>query len=198
MISDEMLRKFDEVVKKIKERADDIAPAIRIIAGLAEETILQNIASGGRYDGSSGSSVTIFSGGNVKWKPLAESTKKAYKAKGWSPLTPTLNRSKNLLSRLEVSPFRSSAFVISANSPYAAIHQHGGTIHHPGGTEYGYKTKADASQGKIKFLKTGTGYMVLGKTKPHKIKIPARPYMVFKEKDIEEWINIIADIVLKN
>jgi len=59
----------------------------------------------------------------------------------------------------------------------AAANEFGATINHPGGTAYGYKTAADAKKRKVQFLKAGTGYKVLGKTKPHIIKIPARSYI---------------------
>lgn len=59
----------------------------------------------------------------------------------------------------------------------AAIHEFGGTIQHPGGTPYGYKTQKDAEKGQVRFLKKGEGYMVLGETQPHTIEIPARPYI---------------------
>ncbi len=193
MLTKQILAGFEKILKQIKEKGKDLTPALRIISGLAEETILQNIAAHGKYDGSSGTNVTIFSGGNQKWKALAPSTKKAYKNKGWSPLLPTLNRNKNLVSSIEVNPSAKSAIVLSANSPYAAIHQYGGIIKHPGGTEYGFQTKADAAKGKVLFLKKGSGYMVLGKTRPHEIEIPARPYMVFQDKDFKEWIDAISD-----
>lgn len=59
----------------------------------------------------------------------------------------------------------------------AAAHEFGAHINHPGGTPYGYKTQQDAENGKVRFLKKGEGYMVLGTTKPHEINIPARPYI---------------------
>ena len=58
-----------------------------------------------------------------------------------------------------------------------ASNEFGATIHHPGGTSYGYKTPQDAKKGKVQFLKGGTGHKVLGVTKPHTITIPARPYI---------------------
>lgn len=58
-----------------------------------------------------------------------------------------------------------------------ATMEFGASIDHPGGTEYGYATKAAAEQGKVRFLKTGTGYMTLGRTAAHKIEIPARPWL---------------------
>lgn len=196
MVSDKITKGLDNLLKKIKEKGKSLGPALKIIAGLAEESIMQNIASHGRWDGNE-SNITIFSGGSSKWKALAPGTVKGYKAKGWSPLVPTLNRNKNLVSRIEVNPSNQRTIAIMSNSPYAAIHQFGGVINHPGGTAYGYKTKADAKRHRVLFLKDGTGYKVLGKTRPHDIKIPARPYLVFQNEDFQEWTEAIADFYFK-
>ena len=59
----------------------------------------------------------------------------------------------------------------------AGIHEFGGIINHPGGTTYGYSSKEDAIAGKVSFMKTGGGFMSLGVTKPHAIKIPERSYL---------------------
>lgn len=58
-----------------------------------------------------------------------------------------------------------------------AVHEFGADIDHPGGTSYGYASKADADRDEVRFLKKGTGYAELGVTGPHKIKIPARPWL---------------------
>ena len=59
-----------------------------------------------------------------------------------------------------------------------AVHEFGADINHPGGTSYGYATKAAADKGQVRFLKSGAGYAELGKTGPHKINIPARPWLI--------------------
>ena len=58
-----------------------------------------------------------------------------------------------------------------------AIHEFGADIDHPGGTSYGYATERDAQDGKVRFLGAGKGFMELGVTGPHKITIPARPWL---------------------
>ncbi|RTY63036.1 hypothetical protein [Pseudomonas veronii] len=65
-----------------------------------------------------------------------------------------------------------------------AIHEFGADINHPGGTRYGYATAeaADAyiagrSTGRVSFLAPGKGFAELGVTGPHKIVIPARPWL---------------------
>lgn len=60
---------------------------------------------------------------------------------------------------------------------YAGIHEFGGTIKHPGGTAFGFKSKADIERNRIRFLKPGQGHIVLGVTEPHDIDIPSRPYI---------------------
>lgn len=59
----------------------------------------------------------------------------------------------------------------------AAANEFGATINHPGGTAYGYATADDARAHRVRFLKGGSGFKVLGVTKPHTIVIPARPYI---------------------
>jgi hypothetical protein len=87
-----------------------------------------------------------------------------------------------------------------------ATHEYGADIDHPGGTDYGYANKKAAEDGKVRFLKKGTGFMVLGKTEPHKIKIPARPwlhpgfdsgmqtYMQIIEEGVDKFITGIGDL----
>lgn len=63
------------------------------------------------------------------------------------------------------------------NAKLGSILHFGADIDHPGGTSYGYKTEADAANGKVSFLAKGQGYAELGVTAPHKINIPARPWL---------------------
>lgn len=53
----------------------------------------------------------------------------------------------------------------------------GGDIDHPGGTSYGYATQKAAEDGKVTFLGKGQGFMQLGVTAPHKVTVPARPWL---------------------
>lgn len=59
----------------------------------------------------------------------------------------------------------------------AWVHEFGAEINHPGGTQYGYNTLEDAKAGIVSFQATGAGYMKLGVTKPHVIKIPERSFL---------------------
>lgn len=76
-----------------------------------------------------------------------------------------------------------------------ATHHFGATINHPGGTNYGYVTKADALAGKVRFMKENAGFMVIGKTKPHRIVIPARPWLdVGVISGVKEYTNALEDL----
>lgn len=75
-----------------------------------------------------------------------------------------------------------------------AVHEFGAEINHPGGTSYGYKTKKDAEDGKVRFLIKGEGFMELGETGPHVINIPARPWLqTGVEEGMDEYLEIIED-----
>lgn len=77
-----------------------------------------------------------------------------------------------------------------------ATHHFGATINHPGGTDYGYATKADEKAKRVRFLKSGSGaFKVIGKTEPHKITIPARPWLdVGVISGVKEYINALEDL----
>ena len=63
------------------------------------------------------------------------------------------------------------------NAALGAVHEFGADINHPGGTSYGFASKAAADRNEVRFLKTGKGYAELGVTKAHEINIPARPWL---------------------
>ena len=63
------------------------------------------------------------------------------------------------------------------NAALGAMLDMGADIEHPGGTSYGFASKAAADRNEVRFLKTGKGYAELGTTGPHTISIPARPWL---------------------
>ena len=79
-----------------------------------------------------------------------------------------------------------------------ATHEFGASIEHPGGTSYGYASKAAADRNEVRFLKSGQGYMELGVTGPHIIEIPARPWLnPGVAAGNLEYLNIIEDGILE-
>lgn len=82
------------------------------------------------------------------------------------------------------------------NAQLGAVHEFGAEIDHPGGTPYGYATEADALKGSVRFLKAGEGFMELGTTQPHKITIPARPWLYpGVESGAGEYVEAIQNAV---
>lgn len=90
---------------------------------------------------------------------------------------------------------------ITANAEYAAIHEYGGTINHPGGTPY----YIDSSTGLAVFVRKESGSRLLGAnlpvTKPHTITLPARPFMGptarAKKKRVRELVGQAVTIATK-
>jgi phage gpG-like protein len=168
------------------------------VAAVVKAEIDDNFRERGRWDGKT---TGFFSTGDRRWVGLAESTKKQYAKKGYKPLEPTLYRSNGLRRSIEVTAMRGKKQIIrivagGSKFPYAAIHQFGGIIKHPGGTPYGFATEKAMEQGKISFMKKGSGFMVLGETKPHEIEIPARPYLNISTDGYDEVIDIVVDDII--
>lgn len=87
--------------------------------------------------------------------------------------TPPNNDTGTLANNIESVMTGPLTAEVSSNAPYAAIHEFGGTINHPGGTPYFMR------DGKPVFVsKSGHGaFHGLPVTKPHTIEMPERPYM---------------------
>lgn len=81
--------------------------------------------------------------------------------------------------------------LISSNKPYAAIHNEGGTINHPGGTAYFYDTKKKQL---VWVRNTDPKAADLPRTKPHKIEIPQRQF-IGHDKEVDKLIENEIDKV---
>lgn len=172
-----MQNKINQIINQYKDNFRNLLPILTYIANYVNIIIDSNFAEQGRWDGKG---TDLFSGGSHKWKPLAESTKKSYKKKGYI-LAPTLLRRHGLRQSIQVSPKGKTGISISANQEYAAIHQFGGQINIP----------PKQSTRKIK-RKDGSYLERKVATKGGTINIPARPYLTLTPKDLEEIINILS------
>lgn len=82
------------------------------------------------------------------------------------------------------------------NAQLGAVHEFGADIDHPGGTSFGFASKAAADRNEVRFLKKGKGFIELGVTGPHKINIPARPWLTpGVQSGNEEYLQIIMAAV---
>lgn len=160
-----------------------LAPNIR---ELIYTSIQRNFQVGGRYGNDN-----PFGGGNQKWKR----SKRALKQSGM-----TLLDTGQLAASIQVKvKFERNKIIINlgSNKKYAA-HQHFGSksggFQHPGGTPYTIK------KGRAVFVKKSWAAQnekkVRGYTKPHKIVIPARPFLVIQNEDLKNIRDMIAKKII--
>ncbi len=96
-----------------------------------------------------------------------------------SPGTPPGTRSGRLRNSIDWNRSGNLRRTVGTNLEYARIHELGGTINHPGGTNYTIgsggraiflsQTKADQLRSQGRFV---------GRTRPHNIRMPRRPFLV--------------------
>ena len=160
----ELNRKIDNLGRAMKGASD----LMKLWGEIAVTSMRENFEAGGR----------------PAWKKLRAQT---IKLKGHGD--PLKGRTGNL----ERITYKAHAdHVVMGTHPsarkYAAIHQFGGTIKHPGGTPYFVGEDGLAKFVSIRkaaqiFAQSGSR---LNLTAPHGIPVPARPYMVLQDEDIAE------------
>lgn len=195
MATQDIQSQINKVLADLQKQAQDLSPVMEVISALVNRAIQTNFSAGGRWDGST-TDITIFSGGSKRWTGLARTTKSNYRKKNYE-LTPTLHRSTaGLKSTIEVRPDGKAGIMVTANSPYAAIHQHGGTVRNPGGTPYIIlENKRAVFISKKKASKLISDGHKVKYTKPHLITIPPRPYIVLSPEDFDDIMEIIEKYV---
>lgn len=158
----------DEAVKALLSRmlaaGVEMAPFFKQVATLVQASVQKNFEVGGR----------------PKWKPLAASTLRQKRSASLGPLKRTgtlmsvVAQSGDSFAKVGVQP---------AAKAYAAIHQFGDVINHPGGTAYFPK-----KGGEIVYVSNAKARPSMPRTKPHQITIPARPYLVLQDEDIRDIV----------
>lgn len=119
----------------------------------------------------------LFAGGQlIESEAKSSITRGSVSGKGHKPSTPGTPPSNDtgvLKNNIETAKHGVLKVRVTSSAPYAAIHEFGGTINHPGGTPYFMR------DGKPVFVSnSGAGaFHGLPKTKAHTITMPSRPYM---------------------
>jgi len=110
----------------------------------------------------------------------------------WEPLKKTgepsfLAQSGTLMKSLEGSwdNYSAKVGIDTGKIKYAAIHQFGGTIKHPGSD-------------KFQVFDIGDTVVFTHGTKAHNINIPARPYLLFQEIDKTKILEILSSAIFIN
>lgn len=175
---------IDRMSAELYRRAGLISEVMPQIAALVQEEIDENFISYGRWNGTT---TDILSGGENRWTPLADSTKRRYKAQGKSNLNPTLSRSAGGLAQATTVVAQGMRVAISVKKVYAAAQNFGVEINHPGGTPYINLNNT------VRFIKKDGKYPDGVKfTKPHIIKIPARPFVTISRQTLADISELIA------
>lgn len=156
----ETLADFDDLRKRVRL---GVAAGIGSTAMAAASFVRESMPG----PGASGSdSKNRGTGQNDTWTPSNPGTPPGMRKGAAGGLVSTINEAK-------VNEYM---WIVGTNSPYARIHEFGGTINHPGGTPY-IVTKDGAV-----FIKKETAARLISEgktvkyTKPHTINMPARPF----------------------
>lgn len=185
-----LIKQLNDILAKIQKQTGDISPIMSQIAALVESAISLNFDMGGRWDGNR-ANISIFSGGNQRWQDLAKSTKHMYRSEWEDSSGNILDRSSGgLRHSIEVMPGKSN-ITITAKKDYAAIHQFGGVINHPGGTPYVVWSGTAKFISKEKAAELEAEGKKVYYTIPHQIEIPARPYITITEDDLNDIYDLL-------
>src|SRR5690242_6877903 len=100
--------------------------------------------------------------------------------------TPTLVGSGKLRDSGVISGVGSEFVEVAwgAGLPYAAIHQFGGTINHPGSS-------------KLQVFQAGGKTVFAHGTRPHQIQIPARRYLRIQDEDAVAILRLLGDYLVR-
>jgi phage gpG-like protein len=200
-ISTQIKDEINKLLVKAKSDNIDLSPILSGIAERFSSSIEGNSLAHGRWNGNL-SEIGLFSGGNQQWLPLAESTKRSYKSKGISNLSRTLARSEGgLQSSNNTRPSGKNAILFSNNKVYAAIQNFGGDIIIPAHERnIKLKTTKVGAGTKVRFAKKsakGKNISTKDATIPaHKVHIPASPFLVLQDDDLQWVKNLISDFMM--
>ena len=179
--SDNQIDKFGtELSVKISQTS--YRPILPIIKNIIVNSIEENFNQGGRFGSGP------FGGGETRWRK----SKRAIKQAGQ-----TLQDTGRLAASIRVNVKADQGKInieIGSNLTYAAIHQFGGDINHPGGTPY-----ISLGNGLVRFVKkeTASKLGIEKKTKPHIIRMPARPFLVLQDEDIDRINQTMVEYLAK-
>lgn len=163
-------QQIDRYFERFTEIPSDVMAEIREII---DSSIQENFSVGGRYG-----TDNEMGGGTERWEPSQR-----VKREGGQTLLVEARMRKEARVRVD-----DDSIVIGSGVIYGGIHHVGGTIKHPGGTPYAM------IGGRATFLRKDGGYPQGTKfTAAHDIPIPARPWAVVQNDDLEEINDVVVE-----
>lgn len=173
---------LNDLARFLQARADalsrlDLSGPLRAILVLAKADIKENFAAGTAPDG-------------TVWLPLKR-PRQGKRHNGSSPLplrdTGLLMASITSAGTHHVERVVTDGFEIGTNLEYAAIQNFGGTIHHP-----------ERRRDKPWVFTNESGETIFTrKIKAHNVTIPARPFLGWSERLIEQTVDVLGEAVEK-
>ncbi len=155
-------------------RAQHMGPVMAGIAeGVMRTSVVRNFEVGGRFD-RAGS----IRGGTNKWEPVEGNP---------TPLV----RSSMLRDSMHAMSTDDTA-TLAASMEYAAIHNFGGDITVHARSELFVRNRDAATKKFTKGTTSGRGHTI----GEHTVKMPARPFMVLQDHDIEDASDLIRNHIL--
>lgn len=187
-MADEIVIDIESLVAGVS-RLVDIRPIMTEAAAVLARSVEKNFQLGGRYSMGPGGP----EGGEQIWAPLKRERKSSggrdakgrYRKRGSGRV---LQDSGALAASVDARADGLSV-ILSSHLAYAAIHHYGGVVSHPGGTPY-----IMGKDGMATFIRKDGKYPPGTRfTAPHPIPIPARPFLVVQQEDLEEIVQMLAD-----
>jgi len=168
------IKKLSDFLNSLEKKVQPSKPLMTKIAGIMHGGVERNFEEEGR----------------PKWKPLAKSTIKNRDRKGYWP-GKILQMEGNLVRSLTPGSTDTQSFV-ETNEVYAAPLHYGHTFNRSARSETFQRNRYSrgAKRGKFKKGSTrGKGFTF----KAYKTTIPPRPFMLIKEPEIDEIIDVVKD-----
>lgn len=181
---------FDDFRDKLISKFNNInwSPILGDIENVIKTSIDRNFSEGGRFGNDN-----PFGGGSNKWI-----VSKAAEKRGGQTLLDDGNLVKSVNINISYKSNQIS-IEVGSNLPYAAIHNFGGTIQRAARsklyTQNRYKTTTTKhTKGQYK---KGTSWGQGDTVGEHTITIPARPFLVLQDEDIDKIKQIVSNYIFK-
>ncbi len=155
-------RRLDVKLRGLYVKSKDPTPLMRMVAGDMERSTEKNFAAQGR----------------PRWPKLKKGTLNQRKKAG---KTGKILQISGQLASSVTTRYTDTYASAGSNKKYARIQNDGGTIKHPGGTPYITTNKGAIFMRKDGDYPKGTKF-----TKPHDIKLPARPFLRLTQKEQQD------------
>lgn len=165
----------------VSARMGNMAPAMRVIAGLLEDRTAQNFAD--------------ESGPLGKWPAIKPPKNKAR-------TNPKILQDTARLKSSITSRYGDDSAEIGTNLVYAAIHQFGGEIDMPARSQQSYvKQDRRGSVGRLFVRKSAANFAQWHSRGAHTIHMPARPFLPFSGSRLQDGLesdilNELANFIL--